>query len=70
MILQRILTRLGFEISDTFGEECQKQGLAFAEVDKPIIKRMKHFWAEQGDYISLQYAGTNSTISRVSRDGK
>ena len=23
-----------------------------------------------GDYLSRQYAGTNSTISRVSRDGK
>lgn len=31
---------------------------------------MKHFWAEQGDYLSKQYAGTNSTISKVSRDGK
>jgi hypothetical protein len=27
-------------------------------------------WTEMGDYISRQYAGTDSTISSVSRDGK
>ena len=27
-------------------------------------------WTEMGDYLSRQYAGTDSTISRVSRDGK
>jgi hypothetical protein len=27
-------------------------------------------WADMGDYLSMQNAGTPSTISRVSRDGK
>lgn len=27
-------------------------------------------WTTMGDYLSRQYAGTDSTISRVSRDGK
>lgn len=27
-------------------------------------------WTEMGDYLSRQYAGTDSTISRVTRDGK
>jgi hypothetical protein len=27
-------------------------------------------WTEMGDYLSRQYAGTDSTISGVSRDGK
>ena len=27
-------------------------------------------WTDMGDYISRQYAGTDSTISRVTRDGK
>jgi hypothetical protein len=27
-------------------------------------------WTIMGDYLSRQYAGTDSTISRVSRDGK
>jgi hypothetical protein len=26
-------------------------------------------WTEMGDYLSRQYAGTDSTISKVSRDG-
>lgn len=47
-----------------------KEGIAFADVQAPIVKKLKHFWAEQGDYISKQYCGTNSTISKVSRDGK
>ena len=27
-------------------------------------------WTEMGDYLSRQYSGTDSTIARVSRDGK
>ena len=27
-------------------------------------------WTEMGDYLSRQYAGTDSTIARVTRDGK
>jgi synaptojanin len=27
-------------------------------------------WTDMGDYLSRQYAGTDSTISGVSRDGK
>ena len=27
-------------------------------------------WTDMGDYLSRQYAGTDSTISRVTRDGK
>ena len=27
-------------------------------------------WSEMGDALSRQYAGTDSTIARVSRDGK
>jgi hypothetical protein len=27
-------------------------------------------WTDMGDYLSRQYAGTDSTISSVSRDGK
>jgi hypothetical protein len=44
--------------------------LPFTDVTYPLIASLKGFWAEQGDYLSKQNAGTTSTISKVSRDGK
>jgi hypothetical protein len=35
-----------------------------------VIRQLKTFWAEQGDFLSKQYVGTNSTISKVSKDNK
>ena len=35
-----------------------------------FIQKFRCMWKEMGDYLSRQYAGTNSTISRVSSDGK
>ena len=35
-----------------------------------IAKAFKNLWADNGDYLSLQYTGTGSTISSVTRDGK
>ena len=34
------------------------------------MQQLRAMWTEMGDYLSRQYAGTDSTISRVSRDGK
>lgn len=31
---------------------------------------MKHMWADNGDVISKQYAGTSSTITSVTKNGK
>lgn len=31
---------------------------------------MKHMWDENGDKLSVQYAGTNSNISGVLEEGK
>lgn len=47
-----------------------KDTIAFADEREPVLKALKTFWAEQGDYLSKQYVGTNSTISRVSKDNK
>ena len=30
----------------------------------------KELWADNGDYISIQYAGTASTITTVTKNGK
>lgn len=47
-----------------------KDGIAFVDDGQAVIRALKTFWAEQGDYLSKQYVGTNSTISKVSRDNK
>lgn len=35
-----------------------------------VLQNLRSMWTDMGDYLSRQYAGTDSTISRVSRDGK
>lgn len=35
----------------------------------PLMQAFKNVWAENGDYISIQYAGTASTISSVTKNG-
>lgn len=68
-MFQKQLQSLG--LADHFGEEANREGLAFADFSHdPLVSALKHFWAEQGDYLSQQNAGTTSTISRVSRDGR
>lgn len=36
----------------------------------PLMQKYKDLWAENGDYISIQYAGTNSTSTSVTKNGK
>ena len=36
----------------------------------PFIFNFKNIWADNGDYISIHYAGTGSTISNITRTGK
>ena len=69
-ILQRQLSKLGFNIEEVFSKEVAKEGIAFIDDQKPVIRQLKTFWAEQGVYLSKQYVGTNSTISKVSKDNK
>ena len=42
----------------------------FNENSRDIIQQLRAMWTDMGDYLSRQYAGTDSTISGVSRDGK
>ena len=46
--------------------------MGFTEVgnDAYIFDVLKHMWAENGDVISKQYAGTGSTITKVTKTGK
>jgi hypothetical protein len=36
----------------------------------PLMDAFKELWADNGDYISVQYAGTASTITTVTKNGK
>ena len=38
--------------------------------DGYIFDILKGMWAENGDYLSKQYAGTSSTITSVTKTGK
>jgi len=49
-----------------------KDGIAFifdSNADD-ILQRFRNLWTVMGDYLSRHYSGTDSTISRVTRDGK
>lgn len=35
-----------------------------------VMQQLRVMWTVMGDYLSRHYAGTDSTISRVTRDGK
>ena len=36
----------------------------------PVMEVFKEIWADNGDFISIQYAGTASTITTVTKTGK
>ena len=63
---------MGFDLERQYGPNVAKNGLAFIYSDSQtdVIQKLRAMWTEMGDYISRQYAGTDSTISSVSRDGK
>jgi hypothetical protein len=55
--------KAGSQILDSYG---------FTSVsnDSQIFEQLKWMWAENGDVISKQYAGTSSTITSVTKTGK
>lgn len=42
----------------------------YDENKQELLQMLRSMWTDMGDYLSRQYAGTDSTISRVTRDGK
>lgn len=46
--------------------------MGFTEIgnDGIVFDILKEMWAENGDVISRQYAGTSSTITSVTKTGK
>ena len=70
--LQIQMNKLGFDLEQECGPQVHTDGIAFMyETDSTnILQQLRAMWTEMGDYLSRQYAGTDSTISRVTRDGK
>ena len=66
------LQQFGFNLKTGYGDNIDKEGIAFIfdSNKEDILQKFRAMWTEMGDYLSRQYAGTDSTISRVSRDGK
>lgn len=66
------LEQFGVKLDTKYGEKINKEGIAFTfDTNKDdIIQKFRSMWTIMGDYLSRQYCGTDSTISRVSRDGK
>ena len=65
------MKQLGVDLESTFGQDV----LAQADNDNPkqqhpFIIKFKNIWADNGDLISMHYAGTGSVISGVTRTGK
>ena len=54
------------------GPAVHTDGIAFIydNESNDVIQQLRSMWTEMGDYLSRQYAGTDSTISRVTRDGR
>ena len=72
VILQLQMRKLGFDLESLFGQAVNTDGLAFMYETETnsIVQQLRSMWTEMGDYLSRQYAGTDSTISRVTRDGR
>jgi hypothetical protein len=67
------LRDLGCDLAKVYGPDVLTQGIAFLYEDlnaPSITQQFRNMWTEAGDYLSRQYVGTDSTISRVTRDGK
>ena len=66
------MKRLGFDLQAEYGDQVNTDGIAFMYEtnSNSCMQQLRAMWTEMGDYLSRQYAGTDSTISRVSRDGK
>jgi len=47
-----MLKACGFNIEEVFSKDIAKEGIAFIDDQKPVIRQLKTYWAEQGDSLS------------------
>lgn len=63
-ILENILASCGYDTKKILGDK-------FLNITNPhpILDKFKTLWADMGDYISIQYAGSASTITSITKNG-
>jgi hypothetical protein len=65
------MRQLGVDLVSTFGQDVLSQlDNDNPKQQHPFIMKFKNVWADNGDLISMHYAGTGSVISGVTRTGK
>ena len=65
LVLQKMLYYLNLNVQNIF----DKDEKFFTLTDNKFKENYKDIWAENGDEISIQYAGTASTITTVTKTG-
>ena len=65
LVLQKMLYYLNLNVQDIFNKEEK----FFYLTNNKFKENFKDIWAENGDEISIQYAGTASTITTVTKTG-
>jgi len=65
------MRQFGVDLTAAFGEDPLSQlDNDSTKACHPFISNFKNIWADNGDAISIHYAGTGSVISNVTRTGK
>lgn len=65
-LLEIQLSFLNVNVTSLFGKNFSKPLMKV----HPLMNVFKEHWADNGDHISIQYAGTASTITSVTKTGK
>ena len=68
LILEKMLKFVGFD-DNNIQNVFNKQESFFGKSKNTFKENFKDLWAENGDIISIQYAGTASTITTVTKTG-
>jgi len=65
------MRQFGVDLTSAFGQDPLSQLDSIdSKTVHPFISNFKNIWADNGDAISIHYAGTGSVISNVTRTGK
>ena len=68
IILENIFKKMNLDEQNTQKIFNKKESF-FSQDDNKLKEKFKDIWAENGDEISIQYAGTPSTITTVAKTG-
>jgi phosphatidylinositol-bisphosphatase len=71
LVFEAMMRQFGVDLTSAFGQDLVSQldNDNLKQVH-PFVANFKNIWADNGDAISIHYAGTGSVISNVTRTGK